>query len=285
MQCRPAAPNLPLIFLIVLLFLPLSGCVRSLNDNMARSVLNNPDPETVQRGIPAYLLLLDGLIQDDPDNEELLVSASALHALGCALEADDPAHRLRLAKRAWEYSTRAVCARDKILCGFWDKSFAEFSAGLNTLEKNDVPALFALGVGWLTRLQADGGQFQRLAELPRVEALFARLVELDEGFQQGGPQLYLGILRLLRPPSLGGEPERGRAHLKRAIELSTGRNLAARVELARRYARMLYDRELHDRLLQEVLDADPVADELTLFNVLAQEEARRLLDSADDYFP
>jgi len=252
---------------------------------MARSVPNNPDPETVQRGIPAYLLLLDGLIQDDPDNQELLVSASALHALGCALEADDPAHRLRLAKRAWEYGTRAVCARDKILCGFWDKSFAEFSAGLNTLGKDVVPALFALGAGWLTRLQADGGQFQRLAELPRVEALFARLVELDEGFQQGGPQLYLGILRLLRPPSLGGEPERGRAHLERAIELSAGRNLAARVELARRYARMLYDRELHDRLLQEVLDADPVADELTLFNVLAQEEARRLLDSADDYFP
>jgi TRAP transporter T-component len=285
MQFRPTAANLPLLFLIALLFLPLSGCISRLSDNMARSMLNNPDPETVRQGIPAYLLLLDGLIQDDPEDEKLLVSASALHALASVLEADEPAHRLRLSERAWEYGTRAVCARDKILCGFWGKSFAEFSAGLRTLKKGDVPALYALGVGWLTRLQADGGQYRRLAELPRVEALFARLVELDEGFQQGGSQLYLGILRLLRSPSMGGEPERGRAHLERAIELSAGWNLAARVELARRYARMLYDRELHDRLLKEVLAADPVADELTLFNVLAQAEARRLLDTADDYFP
>jgi hypothetical protein len=284
MQCRPAVKSLPLTLLLIVLFISLGGCVSRLSDGMARSVLNNPDPETVRLGIPAYLLLLDGLIQDDPYDEDLLVSASSLHALGSALEAEGSPHRLRLAERAWQYGVRAACSRDGVLCGSWDQSLAEFSAGLGTLEKADVPAQFALGVGWMARLQVDGEKFQVLAELSRVEALFARLVELDEGFQQGAPQLYLGILRLLRPPSLGGEPERGRAHLERAIELSAGHNLAARVELARRYARMLYDRELHDQLLHEVLNANPVADELTLFNVLAQEEAKRLLDSADDYF-
>jgi len=91
-------------------------------------------------------------------------------------------------------------------------------------------------------------------------------VELDETLQNGGPQLYLGILQLLRPPSLGGVPDQGRAHLERAIELSGGRNLTAKVELAKRYARTLYDRELHDKLLQEVLAADPEAEGLTLFN-------------------
>ncbi|WP_432823393.1 TRAP transporter TatT component family protein [Trichloromonas sp.] len=285
MSCRFAARPLPLCFLLVLLLLSLSGCVSRLSDGMARSVLNNPDPDTVRLGIPAYLLLLDGLIQDDPDDEALLVSASSLHALGSALEPEGAPHRLRLAERAWQYGVRAVCARDGNRCGSWDKSFTEFTAGLGTLEKADVPAYYAFGVGWMARLQADGERFQVLAELSRVEALFARLVELDEGFQQGGPQLYLGILRLLRPPSLGGDPERGRAHLERVIVLSAGRNLEARVELARRYARMLYDRELHDRLLREVLAADPAAEGLTLFNVLAQEEALRLLESADDYFP
>ncbi len=284
MQCRPIVKSFPLTLLLIVLLISLGGCIGNLSDGMARSVLNNPDPDTVRLGIPAYLLLLDGLIQDDPEDEDLLVSASSLHALGSALEVEGSPHRLRLANRAWEYGVRAVCSSDGVLCGSWDKSFTEFSAGLETMKKADVPALFALGVGWMVRLQADGKKFQVLAELSRVEALFARLVELDEGFQQGAPQLYLGILRLLRPPSLGGEPEQGRAHLERAIELSQGRNLAARVELARGYARMLYDRELHDRLLHEVLNADPVADELTLFNVLAQEEAQRLLDSADDYF-
>jgi hypothetical protein len=166
----------------------------------------------------------------------------------------------------------------------WERSADDFAAALAGFGKRDVPRLYVFGVSWLARLQANEEDLAALADLPKVEALFARLTALDEGYQQGGPQLYLGVLRLLRPPALGGAPERGRAHLERALELSGGRNLTAKVELARRYARMFYDRELHDRLLNEVLAADPVAEGLTLFNVTAQEEAHALLASADDYF-
>ena len=63
-----------------------------------------------------------------------------------------------------------------------------------------------------------------------------------------------------------------------------GRDLSAKVDYARYYARTLYDRELHDRLLGEVLAADPVQEGFTLFNTLAQQTAQELLDSADDYF-
>jgi hypothetical protein len=47
---------------------------------------------------------------------------------------------------------------------------------------------------------------------------------------------------------------------------------------------MLYLRELHDRLLTEVIDADPNVPGYTLTNVLAQRSAKKLLESADDYF-
>ena len=79
-------------------------------------------------------------------------------------------------------------------------------------------------------------------------------------------------------------PEEARAHFERAIEISGGRDLSMKVEYARGYARTLYERELHDRLLTEVMEADPVAPRLTLTNTVAQREARTLLDSADDYF-
>ena len=46
----------------------------------------------------------------------------------------------------------------------------------------------------------------------------------------------------------------------------------------------MYDRELHDRLLNEVLAADVEQPDLTLFNLLAREQAEALLNSADDYF-
>ena len=46
----------------------------------------------------------------------------------------------------------------------------------------------------------------------------------------------------------------------------------------------MYDRPLHDRLLREVLRADTRAEGFTLFNTLAKEEAKKLLESAEEYF-
>jgi len=54
------------------------------------------------------------------------------------------------------------------------------------------------------------------------------------------------------------------------------------VKYARYYARLVFNQELHDRLLKEVLAADPQVHRLTLSNVMAQEEARKL--KADEYF-
>ena len=70
----------------------------------------------------------------------------------------------------------------------------------------------------------------------------------------------------------------------RAIDISDGTDLSAKVEYANGYARLLYERELHDQLLTEVLEADTNVPGSTLLNVLAQRQAEDLLKSADDYF-
>ena len=57
-----------------------------------------------------------------------------------------------------------------------------------------------------------------------------------------------------------------------------------KVLLAREYARMVFDQDLHDRLLQEVIDADPDVPGLVLLNTLAQGQARILLADSDKYF-
>ena len=54
--------------------------------------------------------------------------------------------------------------------------------------------------------------------------------------------------------------------------------------MAEHYARLLFDQELHDRLLAEVLAADPREPGFTLMNVLAQERAKALVESGKDYF-
>jgi len=57
-----------------------------------------------------------------------------------------------------------------------------------------------------------------------------------------------------------------------------------KVTFARQYARLIFDRKIHDRLLHEVLQADPNFPGYTLINTLARKEAQELLDSADNYF-
>jgi len=135
--------------------------------------------------------------------------------------------------------------------------------------------------GWI---QARSDDWNAIAELPRVTAIMQRVIELDETYQQGVAHLYLGVTNTLLSPALGGKPEVGREHFEQAIRLSNGQDLTVKVLYARHYARLVFNRELYERLLQEVISADPIVPDLTLGNMLAQQQAKELLVKANDYF-
>ena len=66
--------------------------------------------------------------------------------------------------------------------------------------------------------------------------------------------------------------------------MTRGEDLSAKVEFAKGYAKLLYEEDLHNELVDQVLTASPYVDGLTLTNVMAQEEALRLRAEANDYF-
>lgn len=277
--------------LLVLALWCLSGCAVIINnavdgvaDNLTKAMLNQDDPETVRQAAPAYLLLLDSFVQGDPDNPRLLHSTAALYAAYGGVFVDEPERAIRLTNRAWKYSQKALCIEFARVCNIRGMSFPDWESFLLKRDAGDVETLFGLATSWLAYIQASSGDWGALAELPKVEALLERLVAIDSGYEEGNIYLYLGVLNSIRPPALGGKPEKGRDYFERAITLSGGTDLGAKVSYARVYARTLYERELHDELLNEVLAADPSAGSSTLLNVIAQEQARRLLASADDYF-
>ena len=110
-----------------------------------------------------------------------------------------------------------------------------------------------------------------------------RVIELDENHENGGPHLYMGGMETLLPSSMGGKPEEGRVHFEKAIEINDA-YLMTKVIYAQQYARLMFDQELHNRLLNEVLLAEPVVEGMTLTNLIAQERAKDLLASSKDYF-
>jgi hypothetical protein len=177
-----------------------------------------------------------------------------------------------------------MCNSYRPACGWDGMLFEDYEATLGDLTERQADVVFSHGLASLAYIRAHSSDYTAIAMLPYSQALLERYLEINDGSDDGAIHTYLGILNTLLPPAAGGKPEKGRAHFERAIELSGGRNLGAKVDFAEGYARLLYERELHDRLLNEVMEADPVEPGNTLLNVLAQERAEELLASADDYF-
>jgi hypothetical protein len=261
-----------------------SSAASGLAENLSAAVLNQTDPETVRDGAPAYMLLLDSFLEETPDDPELLVAAANLYASYGAVFADDPDRARRLTTRARRYGARALCLGYSESCGWPEMAFARFEASLAGLSERHAEALYSYSVASLAWIRAHSDDWDALAELPQMEALLQRYLDIGGSERRGSVYTYLGVLSTLRPPALGGEPEKGRDYFERAIELTDGRDLGVKVEYARGYARLLYERDLHDRLLKEVMDADPQVPGYTLTNVLAQRDAARLLANADEYF-
>ncbi len=279
------------LFAVLLQLLALGGCAslassatNRLANNVSSAMLNQDDPETVEAGMPSYLLMVDGLIEGDPQNESLLVAGSRLYGSYASAFVKDAERAKRLALKARAYGDRALCAHDAGLCNLLERPFEEFTKALATAKASDVPVLYVSASAWAAWIQANSSDWNAIANLAKVKAMMERVVALDEAYEHGEAHLYLGVIATLLPPAAGGKPEEGRVHFERAIELSAGHDLIDKVEYARRYARTVYDRPLHDRLLHEVLDADASVPGLTLSNVLAKRQARELLASADNYF-
>lgn len=279
----------PLLIAAAVLLLPacvsmMASAGSGLAGNLNAAIMNQDDPQLVRDGAPAYLLMLDSFVEGAPQNEAVLKAAAELYSAYGVVFVDDPARASKLTTRGRDYGRRALCAARDSLCGIWSLPYEAFMEALQGAQVKQVPALYTFAMSWLAWIQAHSDDYSALAKLPQVQAVLHRVEALDERYEEARIEHFLAVLNTIRPPALGGDFEAGRAHYERALAVSRGLDLGIKVDYARYYARTLYDRELHDRLLLEVLAADPEQSGLTLFNTLAQEEARELLAGADDYF-
>ena len=280
-----------LSFCILISVFLLSGCSYfissasvDMTENLSHAILNNNDLATVKDGAPAYLLMVDSLLYRDPDNESLLRGAASIYTAYTNVFVTDKDRAGKLTDKALAYAFRAICVRRSKTCGFRKVNFQGFNTIILSLGIKDVPDLFTLGSAWAAWIQMHREDWNAVAEISRVEAIMTRVVELDEFYQDGGAHLYLGILATFLPPALGGKPDVGKKHFERALEISKDKNLMVKVLYAQHYARLMFDQKLHDRLLNEVLEAKTDVRGYTLSNTLAQQRARELLESGKDYF-
>lgn len=253
-------------------------------NGLTAAVLNQNDPATVREGMPAYLLLIDGTIHGDPENAQLLFAGAKLYGSFAGQFVEDEDRARLLADRALDYARRGLCVELMNVCQSLDGRADALSEQLVSIDEDDAVVLYDFAATWATWLQLNTGDWAAIGQLPKIRKMMERVADLIPEHDHGNVFLYLGVMSTQIPPAMGGKPEEGKAFFEQAIVHSEGRNLMAKVLFAENYARLMFDQPLHDGLLQEVLAADPNEDGLTLINVVAQEKARELVESAKDYF-
>jgi hypothetical protein len=283
-------PNLYRLFVIVSLLIS-SGCSQLVSnakqefaDDLSATMLEQNDPETVKQAVPAYLILISSMIKGDPDNVELLVSGSRLYGAYASVFVEDRLRQKRLSTISFDYAHHAFCVHKPSACTIRELSYYEFEQSLKQFTRDDVQVLFALGSAWAGWLQANSADWNAVAELPRIKAIIQRVLELDPTMNNGDAYLYMAVMESFLPPAMGGKPELAKKNFEQAIEISDGSNLMAKLLYAEKYARLIFDRELHDQLLKEVINANVEINESTLINSIAQHKAKLLLAQSDDYF-
>ncbi len=262
----------------------LSSMSEDFSQNFNYVVLNHNDPQTVADAIPAYLLMQEALIKQQVDNQKLLLSTSTLYRSYAGLINKDKLRLKALTDKAFHFGLRAACLQKDDFCQLEQLVFPDFETIIQQSTQNDLKVLYTLGSAWASWIQAHKSDMNAIAQLAQVKTIMSQLVKLDENYQQGAGYLYLAVLESLLPPGLGGNPELGKQYFEQAIKLSENKNLMVKVLYAKHYARLLFDRKLHDDLLNQVMAADAKQTNLTLINMTAKQQAKELLKSANDYF-
>jgi len=186
------------LILLCLIFLPSStGCVYSkkstvastavLLEEVAKSSSRQSDLRLIREGTPAFLMLMDGMIEALPDTAPLLLAAArAYSSYASTFEGEgDQEYAKALLKQAKDYALRALEIRG--FRGILQSPLEDFKEALRNYNRGDLPYLFWGASCWAAWIGLNLDSMEALADLPRVEWMMRRSLEIDEAFYYAAP--------------------------------------------------------------------------------------------------
>lgn len=287
------------LFSVIIAGLLLTGCastmakmtvdsMKPLMEDMRRATNSNRDVELVRAGMPALLAQMDGFIQTSPENRYLLSSAAEAN-LGYAFLFVEDTDRQRAKKmylKSRDYALRNLMLNSTFKKALEQDDIDVFTEALKTIHKRDIAALYFATNAWLSWVNlAISDEPSALKDLPKLEAMMDRVLELDDTYYHGGIHALMGVYLVARPEMFGGMPEEAQMHFKEAFEISESKYLLWHYLYARYYAVEIKDRELFSETLNRILSApDDLYPEEAFINGAAKMKARYLLGKIDDIF-
>ena len=297
-----------LLIMLLLVWIAGSGCSllrRAALDKAADAVAgygttfaSDDDPDLVKAAAPFSLKLLESLLAESPNNQGLLVAAASgftqyafafVQQDADELEARDLAaaealrtRARRLYLRAHQYGLRGL---DVSHAGFSEALLADPRAAVRVATKADVPLLYWTAAAWGAAISLSKDNPELVAQIPAMEALIDRALELDDSYGRGAIHGFLITYEMSRQGAPGDPAERARAHFERAMALSEGRDASPLVALAEAVAVQQQGAKEFESLLNRALAIHPDAHPDTrLQNMVMQRRARWLLSRKAELF-
>lgn len=253
------------------------------------------DPELIKASVPFSLKLMESLLAESPKHRGLLLAASSgFTQYGYAfvqqdaeeLEGKDASASLEMRRRARRLYLRA---RDYALRGLeaahpgFQKGLQEAPAkSVSALRRADVPQAYWAAASWAAAIGVLKDDPALIADLPCIQALIDRCLELDETFDHGAIHSFLISYEMVRPRGEKDPVELARHHFDRAVALSNGQQVGPYVSLAEAVAVEQQDRKSFESLLHQALTIDANAKpEWRLVNLVMQRRARWLLEQKE----
>jgi len=250
------------------------------------ALMEESDLIFAEESAPGNLKLLEGLIKADPENEKLLIAAArGFFGYALAFIEDKNKERAKIFyKRGKDYGLRVLLKKKRFNEAF-NNDIDNFNQSLESFGRDDVPALFWTGFNWGSWINMNLDLPEALVDIPKVESIMRRVMELDETYYYGGVHLFFGISYGSRSRILGGNLEKARVHFDMAEKISKGNFLIDYYYQAKYYAMPIQDRSLFESLLQKVITSPPdLLPEQRLINEVAKVKAKNLLYKIDEYF-
>ena len=277
------------VLLAALVLLLNSSCtslvVNPMLEPLTISLEKQTDLDLLQEGAPSLLLLIDGLIAADPGNDRLLMTATQAYGMYASVLAEHgKAERaVNMSIKARDYGISLI-NRLPGLENLNGQTLADLEMALAKIKPDKVGYLFWGAYGWAVWIEYQEGAPAAMADLPIVERIMLRIVELDESYYHGGAHIFLGAYYSSRPQVYGGKPEESRKHFERALAINKRKFLLTQVVYAQTYARMMFDRQLYLQLLTEVIEQPLTDSSMAASNKLAKVRAAKLITQVDEYF-
>jgi predicted anti-sigma-YlaC factor YlaD len=261
--------------------------------------MTDNDPELIGDALPFALKLYETLLQQDPENENLLLTTGSGYTSYANAFLQTPANQLppseferkeRMLARAKNLYLRGrdmmLRALDTRHPGFRENlNNADFDAIRSQTGPEDVPFLYWAAASWMGAFSTDPFDLDLGLSIQDAARLMDRAFELNPSFDEGAiHEFYISYYASL-PEGLGGDRAKAREHFQDAVEIAGGKKASPYVALATGVSipeqNLSEFRELMQKALAIDVDEYP---EYRLINTIKQREAQWYLDNIERFF-